>query len=519
MPQSVTRPSFDSCAASSNNFFQTIEDKTMFRVKYYDEKKSHKGQGVQVRTFDDRQAAEEFAAKHQLYSRPCTVEEPYDEKQQESTGPLHIVELNAENVMRLKAVRIRPDGQKMIVVGGENAQGKSSLLSSIEMLLGGGKTIPGEPVRRGQRKARIVADFGDIVVERTFSAKGTALEVRNADGVPQKSPQALLDSLCAKVAFDPLSFAREEPKKQDAILKQILGLDFSDLDTRREKAFAERRDLNRDVKTKAAQLSGMLPHIGVPAEEVSVAELTQELENARDIWDENRNRKVQLETAIDQAGDTRIEISNAQTKIKELERDLREKKKLVEELRAQQIEEEKTIEDLKQKVEALEWPELEPIKTRIATAETTNRKVRENKQRKALAAELDLLETQVDHLNDQIEEIDAEKQARLEAAKFPVPGLGFDDTGPTLNGIPLDQASQAERLRVSIAIGAALNPRIRVMLVRDASLLDAKAMELMAQFAEEHNVQLWMERVGTGDPSALVIEDGELRDVAESAAE
>src|SRR5690606_22747435 len=157
--------------------------------------------------------------------------------------PLHIVELRAENVKRLQAVTIRPDGN-VVVIGGRNAQGKTSLMDSIECALAGGRTIPIEPVRRGERKARIVVDLGEIVVERTFSPKGTALEVRNADGVPQKSPQALLDSLTARVCFDRLAFAREEPAKQDAILKQVLGLDFDELDARRAKLYADRRDAN-----------------------------------------------------------------------------------------------------------------------------------------------------------------------------------------------------------------------------------------------------------------------------------
>jgi DNA repair exonuclease SbcCD ATPase subunit len=434
----------------------------------------------------------------------------------EQDRALHIVELRAENVKRLQAVTIRPDGN-MVIIGGRNAQGKTSLLDAIEMALGGGKTIPAEPVKRGARKARIVADLGEIVVERTFTPKGTTVEVRNKEGVPQKSPQALLDSLCAKVAFDPLSFAREEAKKQDAILKQVLGLDFSELDNSRAALFERRREVKRDAKALEARLDAAVEHAGVPGQEVSVAELTEQLERLRDEMDENRNRRLQFEAANDARSETLVDIAAAETRIQELEQALAEEQESLHKLHQQREEEEARANALAAQVAALVDPDPTPIKEQIANAEATNRKVRANKERRELAGQLSKLESKVDELTSSIEAIDAKKQAQLEAAQFPVPGLGFDDLGPTLHGIALSQSSQAERLRVSVAIGAALNPRVKVMLIRDASLLDDEAMEVLAKFAHENDCQLWLERVGNRDESAIIIEDGMVQ--AEEAAQ
>lgn len=46
-----------------------------FQVRYYDARKSRKGQGVQVMQFATREAAEDFASKNKLYAKPCRVEE------------------------------------------------------------------------------------------------------------------------------------------------------------------------------------------------------------------------------------------------------------------------------------------------------------------------------------------------------------------------------------------------------------------------------------------------------------
>ena len=94
---------------------------------------------------------------------------------------------------------------------------------------------------------------------------------------------------------------------------------------------------------------------------------------------------------------------------------------------------------------------------------------------------------------------------------MPVPGLGFDDTGVTLAGLPFNQTGQAEQIGASAAIAAALNPKLRVMLIRDGSLLDRHSLAILAEMAEAHDMQVWLERVTDGQPVGIVIEDGEIK--------
>lgn len=49
---------------------------------------------------------------------------------------MRIITLKAENVKRLKAVEIQPDGD-VVVIAGRNAQGKSSVLDAIWLALAG----------------------------------------------------------------------------------------------------------------------------------------------------------------------------------------------------------------------------------------------------------------------------------------------------------------------------------------------------------------------------------------------
>jgi hypothetical protein len=62
-----------------------------------------------------------------------------------------------------------------------------------------------------------------------------------------------------------------------------------------------------------------------------------------------------------------------------------------------------------------------------------------------------------------------------------------------------------------MAVALASKPRLRVVLIRDGSLLDDESMELLRKFADDNDIQVWIERVGSNDADALIIEDGEVQ--------
>ena len=115
-------------------------------------------------------------------------------------------------------------------------------------------------------------------------------------------------------------------------------------------------------------------------------------------------------------------------------------------------------------------------------------------------------------ITKQIEHLDKVKKDAFLEAKFPVEGLSVDADGVTYNGIPFGQCSSAEQLKVCVAIATALNPKIRVIRVADASLLDEESMQMIQTLAEEQDIQIWLERVTDGkDPVGVVIEDGTVK--------
>ena len=150
-----------------------------------------------------------------------------------------------------------------------------------------------------------------------------------------------------------------------------------------------------------------------------------------------------------------------------------------------------------------------PLKQQIAEAQAINTRVEQQRDRARRAMELLEKKRVASMLTDEIEMIDAEKQRLVEAAGLPVPGLGFTEDGVTFKGFPFDQASGAEQLRVSVAIAMAANPTLRVLRIKDGSLLDPSSLEIVADMLREHDYQLWIERVDVSGKVGIVMQDGE----------
>jgi DNA repair exonuclease SbcCD ATPase subunit len=426
-----------------------------------------------------------------------------------------IIKLTSENVKRLQAVEITPKGN-VIVIGGKNGAGKSSVLDSIQYALGG-DTDDRMPVRRGEEKAKVVLDLGDIIVKRTFTAAGgTSLVVTNADGVRQASPQGILDKLTGKLTFDPLDFSRQKPEKQAETLRALVGLDFAEHDARASTLYNERTAVNREAKQLQARLAAMPRHEDAPAAEVSAADILAEQQKAAAVNAANataRNRAVSLRgqanveaSAVTRASNEATGIENSIAKLQ---------KQLVAALASAELQK-KTSDaahnaatDAEIECEKLKDVDLTPFKSRIFDVETGNRKVRQNSERAEVVKLFKAKSDAADELTRKLEAMDADKRRKSTTAKYPIDGLMFDTAGGvTLNGIPFDQCSSAEQLRVSVAIGLALNPKLKVLLIRDGSLLDDESMKLLLDMAASADAQVWMERVGTDATTSVVIEDG-----------
>jgi hypothetical protein len=151
------------------------------------------------------------------------------------------------------------------------------------------------------------------------------------------------------------------------------------------------------------------------------------------------------------------------------------------------------------------------LQVELKQAQTTNEAIRRRTERDALSGQMQAKEKDAIALTARMVGRDQQKLDAITRAQMPVPGLGFGQQAVTYNGLPLDQASDAEQLRVSCAIAMAANPKLRVLRVRDGSLLDDKSLAILAEMAESADFQCWIELI-KGGPAAIVLEDGHVKE-------
>ncbi len=111
-----------------------------------------------------------------------------------------------------------------------------------------------------------------------------------------------------------------------------------------------------------------------------------------------------------------------------------------------------------------------------------------------------------------MEIIDKNKLKALKLAKMPINGLFIDSNEVFYNNIAFSQLSGSEKLKISLAIAASANPKLRIIRITDGSLLDKKSMGELLKFANERDFQIWIERVDESGQVGICIEDGMVKE-------
>lgn len=399
---------------------------------------------------------------------------------------MRIIKLQADNFMRLVAVNITPDGN-LVRVTGKNGSGKTSCLNAIVAALGGSKAVPDKPIREGQGAARVVVETDEYIVTRKFTLGKTTLEIKNKSGSTITSPQKLLDSIVGPISFDPLAFSEMKDKEQREMLLKLLGLSLDEHDAKIEKLRNERAELLASKKRADGDLELLKQTPGLPDEEISVAQLSRQLQEAT----ASNQRAMVLS---DNLTGRQQAIAARRDQIKAIEADIAQM--------------ETVCRSLETEISSMSIIDTSEIETQIATAEETNRNIRDNRSYRTAAAKTNDLAEAIKAKYNAIQDAENAKAEAIGKAKMPVDGLGVDANGITLDGVPFRQVNHAKRLEVSLAVAMAENPKLRVMLC-NGNGLDKETLQALDKLAADKDYQLWVETATDGERGVgIVIEEG-----------
>ncbi len=415
---------------------------------------------------------------------------------------IKIASLTTENVKRVKSVHIEPSPNGLTIIGGNNNNGKTSILDSIAWALGGNKYRPS----KAQREGSVVPPTinlklsNGLIVER----KGKNSDLKVTDPTGNKAGQNLLDSFVEELAINLPKFINSSDKEKANTLLEIIGVgqQLYELESQEKEKYNMRRSIGQiaDQKEKFAKEQPFYPE--APKTLVSITDLiTQqqdilakngENQRKRDMTDQLHRQATQLMAEIERQEAT---LANLKEQYQSVLRDY----------------------DVAQKTsEQLQDESTEELEESIANIEAINIKVRANLDREKAEQDAAEYRTQYSSLTTEIESLRKQRMDLLQNADLPLEGLSVEDGELLYNGQRWDNMSGSQQLMVSTAIVRKLKPECGFVLIDKLEQMDMQTLNEFGAWLEQEGLQAIATRVSTGDECSIIIEDGYVKN-SESA--
>lgn len=400
---------------------------------------------------------------------------------------MKINRLEIENVKRIKAVKIEPRESGLTLIGGNNKQGKTSVLDAIAWALGGDKFKPSQAARDGSvlpPNLHIAMNNG-LVVER--KGKNSALKVTDPNG--QKAGQQLLNEFVNGFALDLPKFMEASGKEKAQTLLKIIGVgdQLVELEKEEKELYQERLYVGRtaDQKEKFAKEQPYFPD--APKDLVSPSDLIKQQQEILARNGENQRKRERLHQLEQDYQKINDDLSELLSKQKKVEEDLR-----IARLSAADLQDESTAE----------------LEKSISNIEEINRKVRANLDKEKAEDDAKTYRNEYNDLTAKISDVRSKKTDLLNSAELPLPDLSVMDGELVYEGQKWDNMSGSDRMKVATAIVRKLNPECGFVLLDKLEQMDLSTLQEFGEWLEAEGLQAIATRVSTGEECSIIIEDG-----------
>ena len=416
-----------------------------------------------------------------------------------------ITALEAENVKRIKAVALTPSPTGLTLVGGNNNQGKTSVLDALAWALGGERFRPTAAQRDGAvapAHLKVTLSNG-VVVER--KGKNASLTVTDPTG--RRSGQQLLNAFVEPLALDLPRFMEASDKEKADILLRIIGvgteLHIKDMEI---KSLYDKRTFTGQLAAQKKHFAEeLISYPDAPEEPVSASDLIRQQQDILARNGENQRLRAQyaeLEQQVQQCVD---ELKRTRERIATLQQ-------LADELDAKHTKLFNQRETARKTVSQLQDESTAELEASIRDIEETNRKVRANLEKSRAEDEAAQYASEYDRLTESIQQKRADRMALLNGADLPLPGLSVEDGVLTYKGKHWRDMSGSDQLRVAAAIVRRLNPDCGFVLLDKLEQMDMTTLQEFSAWLEAEGLQAIATRVSTGSECQIIIEDGMVKD-------
>jgi predicted ATP-dependent endonuclease of OLD family len=414
-----------------------------------------------------------------------------------------IISVKIENFKKIENLDVELNGNSVFLMG-DNEVGKSTFMQAIFSLLGNEDFAP-NTISKGKDKGLIqnviAIDGKKYTVTRRFTEANPKgyFEIEAEDGM-KTNKISYLTELVGNISFNPFEFAElsntaDGRKKQVLLIRQLLTKERNEeidkIDAYYKKKFAERTDLNKEVKILTSQLEDFALNeddFENYKEEHDVLKLTNQLLSVK-----SHNEKIATKKIVSEQTKEFIEVNEAV--LIEMERKVAAQKEKIENLKLEVI---KNAEDLfKLEEETQDHESVEIIEKKIKDVSDHNKKHNQVKDYKLKSDVLEEKKKLQAKLNINLDKCIEKKEQIIEESNLPVKGLTFNDDGIFLNKLLIDekQISTSQIIELGVKISVAINPKLKILRIPRGESLGTARLKSIQSFVKKNKYQVFIEKV------------------------
>lgn len=420
---------------------------------------------------------------------------------------------------------------KSVEITGTNGSGKTSVIDAIRY----GLTNQSERdyiIKKGESEGEIIieTDTGLYIDRKKRTDKADYKSVREC-GKEVAGPESMLRQLFTPLQLDPVAFIGMTKQEQNRIILDLIEFDWNlnwikeqfgeipsgvdydqnilqvlnDIQAEKGVYFQNRQDINRDIRNKRAFISEIAADI--PAkydaekwEHYDLGNTYRQLEQIREENSrierakafkesyDNKLRGLEAEKEIQIASEekaiasekdsltslierSKAEIKAAEDKLAGLSDKLNDKKALAEsQYNEKKAKLDKDIE-VAEKYIIKEPIDCSELQDEVNTAEQMKKHLNEYRRMKGLEQDVDLLKAESEELTRKIELARTLPGMILETATLPVEGLTVENGIPLINGLPVSNLSEGEKLNLCVDVALSKPNNLQMILIDGAEKL------------------------------------------------
>ena len=446
---------------------------------------------------------------------------------------------------------------------GENGTGKTSVIDAIKYALTN-KSDRDYIVRNGETEGEIIieTDTGLSINRKSRTTQTDYKSVKqNGNIVP--SPEAFLRDIITPLQLQPMEFMRMGKKEQNATILNMIDFPWNmetirewfgeipadvnyeqnilavlnDIQAENGTYFQSRQDVNRDIRAKKSVVEDIkkaLPvdYDGSQWENVNVGELythiekirksNEQIEKAKRLKDgyENKLRAIEADRDIALSAlnsEMAAKERNIETQLATLKEQINSLEKEKSGLSSVRADREKVIQSeyrenvAKHEATVMSYSDFadmepQPVDALLKKAEETEKmKSHINEWRRMLSLQKDIeeLTKKSASYTEKIEKARNLPGEILEKATIPIEGLSVKDGIPLINGLPVSNLSEGEKLDLCIDVAIQNPAGLQIILIDGVEKLSTEMRERLYSKCKEKGLQFISTR--TTDSTELTV--------------